>query len=777
MSGDDNIFDDDDNTTPTPGATFPTPGPSPASSSGGSAIDASGPSPAPSPGTSTPPGALFAGPSTPSASSFQLGSEEAIAAFAHAARSGWEAENRAAAQRYITAHELMLQCLDHPDCAPDLANPRPGFTVVDPGEMAVAHLIAMYPLTTSEAEAMIYFAADLHFRYPAILKAMADGRMDQTIAKVLADQMRFVDDALVHKVQQEVVDAYLKAIDSGERPTRRTVRSRSDRIITKHDRNAVAARKKDAVRDQCVRITKGHDGMASLYAVLHAGHAALLADAIEEQVAADRAAEEAAAAAAADAESAADVANNASSSPSTSNDAADKSTSNPGTGGDSSTADSDSTTGSDSDSDSEGGVRVRSMGERRVAAMLTIFLAGRAPHPDQPGTTAGTAGTGVGVAGVGLTLRPKVTVIAPSGGNLTGWRDRARVEYARTGEAALQTLLDMLNCSQGATLQYVDPTLGADDDPERAQRYRPGATLAHRIRLRDGTCRHPGCSMPAVGCDLDHVVPFDHDNPEAGGKTVEANLACLCRFHHRFKTFVGWDYALTPDGTLIITTPSGKTMYTTPDGPLAAFRREQAAAEAAAWNRQQHRSPDPNKAAATGGSNTCDHNEQTAASRRHNRAEARREAERATNAADWAERDKQDAAHAKSRAEATAARAKTKAYVEAKRKEMLKEPEVETVEGPDGRIIGTIHYPDRKRPAIQSETYDRRFPDYTDYLDVQPCPDDKVNADSFQETFDPSQPIYMPGPRQDRPRLKFEDLTDSPQEHHLWHLLQDLPPF
>ena len=79
-----------------------------------------------------------------------------------------------------------------------------------------------------------------------------------------------------------------------------------------------------------------------------------------------------------------------------------------------------------------------------------------------------------------------------------------------------------------------------------------------------------------------------------------SNLACLCRFHHRFKTFVGWDYALTPDGTLIITTPSGKTMYTTPDGPLAAFRREQAAAEAAAWNRQQHRSPDPNKAAATG---------------------------------------------------------------------------------------------------------------------------------------------------------------------------------
>ncbi|WP_206682330.1 hypothetical protein, partial [Dietzia aerolata] len=65
MSGDGKIFDDDDNST-SPHASSPTPDPSPASSFGGSATDS-------------------IGSSTPSASSFQLGSEEAITAFAHAA--------------------------------------------------------------------------------------------------------------------------------------------------------------------------------------------------------------------------------------------------------------------------------------------------------------------------------------------------------------------------------------------------------------------------------------------------------------------------------------------------------------------------------------------------------------------------------------------------------------------------------------------------------------------------------------------------------------------
>ncbi|MCT2173310.1 HNH endonuclease signature motif containing protein, partial [Dietzia cinnamea] len=188
-------------------------------------------------------------------------------------------------------------------------------------------------------------------------------------------------------------------------------------------------------------------------------------------------------------------------------------------------------------------------------------------------------------------LRPKVTVIA-TGDN---GRDEhgARVEFARTGEAALQTLMEMLATSDGASFEQVDPRIGAADDTDAALRYRPGAQLARRVRLRDGTCRHPGCAIPADDCDLDHVVPFNHADPAAGGLTIEANLVAQCRRHHRFKTFSDWTYQLQPDGTLIVTTPDGTVMLTRPDGPLAQYRREQQRSEADAWARQQRRNPSP----------------------------------------------------------------------------------------------------------------------------------------------------------------------------------------
>jgi hypothetical protein len=85
------------------------------------------------------------------------------------------------------------------------------------------------------------------------------------------------------------------------------------------------------------------------------------------------------------------------------------------------------------------------------------------------------------------------------------------------------------------------------------------------VRLRDRTCRHPGCSQPAGRTDLDHVVAYD-----CGGRTGCDNLCCLCRTHHRLKTFArGWRFVLTPDGTLTVTTPSGITRSTRPPGLLS----------------------------------------------------------------------------------------------------------------------------------------------------------------------------------------------------------------
>ncbi|WP_116451797.1 HNH endonuclease signature motif containing protein [Blastococcus litoris] len=98
--------------------------------------------------------------------------------------------------------------------------------------------------------------------------------------------------------------------------------------------------------------------------------------------------------------------------------------------------------------------------------------------------------------------------------------------------------------------------------PAAVDRYEPSAAQLRFLRMRDRTCRHPGCSQPAGRADADHVVSYD-----CGGRTGCENLCCLCRTHHRLKTFArDWRFAMLADGTLQVTTPSGITRTTRPPG-------------------------------------------------------------------------------------------------------------------------------------------------------------------------------------------------------------------
>lgn len=101
-------------------------------------------------------------------------------------------------------------------------------------------------------------------------------------------------------------------------------------------------------------------------------------------------------------------------------------------------------------------------------------------------------------------------------------------------------------------------------DTVAALRYQPGAALARAVRCRDLTCRFPGCHRRATDCDLDHTMPFNHADPAAGGRTTLWNLKCLCRFHHRMKTFAGWRDRQLPDGTVVWTSPTGRVFETRP---------------------------------------------------------------------------------------------------------------------------------------------------------------------------------------------------------------------
>ena len=97
-----------------------------------------------------------------------------------------------------------------------------------------------------------------------------------------------------------------------------------------------------------------------------------------------------------------------------------------------------------------------------------------------------------------------------------------------------------------ATHTYV--TTGVRTEPAEADaaaaaaasRYVPSRKLQALVRAGELCCTFPGCNQPVWTVDLDHTHPFDHRNPDSGGKTAQRNLKPLCRFHHRIKTFGAW---------------------------------------------------------------------------------------------------------------------------------------------------------------------------------------------------------------------------------------------
>ena len=101
--------------------------------------------------------------------------------------------------------------------------------------------------------------------------------------------------------------------------------------------------------------------------------------------------------------------------------------------------------------------------------------------------------------------------------------------------------------------------------------YRPPADLRHYLKVRDTTCRFPGCNRRAADTDGDHTTAR-----AAGGRTDASNLAQLCRRHHVLKHQGA--FAVTQsengDGTLTWTTPTGRTHTTRPaDIPATVHTR------------------------------------------------------------------------------------------------------------------------------------------------------------------------------------------------------------
>ncbi|MEE6140052.1 HNH endonuclease signature motif containing protein [Mycobacterium sp. 050128] len=199
----------------------------------------------------------------------------------------------------------------------------------------------------------------------------------------------------------------------------------------------------------------------------------------------------------------------------------------------------------------------RTMDQRRADALAALTqgrgLVCRCEQPDCPATT-GADGSDPDSAGVRVVINvvasdKTVNANSDAPGYLEGYGIIDADQVRELAAAAAQLVADPVT------------------SPAQALHYQPSAALERFVRCRDLTCRFPGCSRPAVVCDIDHTVPFNHQDPAAGGMTVALNLKCLCRQHHRLKTFHGgWRDTQLGDGTVIWTSPSGRVYRTFPAG-------------------------------------------------------------------------------------------------------------------------------------------------------------------------------------------------------------------
>ena len=144
--------------------------------------------------------------------------------------------------------------------------------------------------------------------------------------------------------------------------------------------------------------------------------------------------------------------------------------------------------------------------------------------------------------------------------------DRATVgDVERLGPATIAKIKDWVGHSQVTIQPVLDMGRGdAVDDHD------PPAWMREIVILRDRHCVFPRCQVDARYCDQDHIDPYlDPGDGGPPGQTSPANLACLCRRHHRAKTAGVWRYQRAPNqGGFLWRGPYGAAYLVAPTGTI-----------------------------------------------------------------------------------------------------------------------------------------------------------------------------------------------------------------
>jgi len=90
-------------------------------------------------------------------------------------------------------------------------------------------------------------------------------------------------------------------------------------------------------------------------------------------------------------------------------------------------------------------------------------------------------------------------------------------------------------------------------------------------------CTLPGCDRSAAKAELDHIEPFNHEDPGRGGPTTMGNLHPLCREHHQMKTDNRLKVTRSPDTGMLTWTLPGRHQLTArpPSNPIGQVHAQQ----------------------------------------------------------------------------------------------------------------------------------------------------------------------------------------------------------
>lgn len=162
---------------------------------------------------------------------------------------------------------------------------------------------------------------------------------------------------------------------------------------------------------------------------------------------------------------------------------------------------------------------------------------------------AGVLGTGP-AAGVSVAVTvPVLTLLGAS---------EAPATLEGYGPIDAATARELAGHAPSFTRILTHPISGVVLDIDRTS-YRVPADLKRWLAIRDGNlCTFVGCGRHARDCDLDHTVDWAD-----GGPTSAANLAHLCRNHHRIKHNTAWTLG-NDDGRLTWRSPTGATRTADP---------------------------------------------------------------------------------------------------------------------------------------------------------------------------------------------------------------------